>query len=243
MSTPLLRLENVSARFEDRQVIDNVSLSLYPHELTTIVGPNGSGKTTLLKIALGLLRPTMGTVTRAPLTRIGYMPQKLNLSRTLPMDVGSFLRLVAPKEKVHDTLHLVGAAGLSTRSLHVLSGGEMQRVLLASALLRDPDLLVLDEPLQGVDPKGQEALYGLLEELKKERKCAILLVSHDLYFVHKSSDFVLCLNGHVCCSGKPDAVREDPAYRALFGLALPQGLAPYTHNHDHAHDGPCQEKV
>ena len=243
MSAPLLSLDQVRVRLEGRLIIDTVSLSLYPNELTTIVGPNGSGKTTLLKVALGLLTPSSGSVTRAPDLRIGYMPQKLNVSRTLPMDVMSFLRLSAGEEKIQDVLRLVGGVSLPKRSLHVLSGGEMQRVLLANALLQDPALLVLDEPLQGVDPKGQEVLYGLLEEIKNTRKCAILLVSHDLYFVHKSSDFVLCLNGHVCCSGKPDDVRADPAYKALFGMALPQGLAPYTHHHDHTHDhgGACTD--
>lgn len=237
MKETLLSLSQVYVRLEDVTILENVDMTLHEGEMVTLVGPNGSGKTTLLKVALGLLPPTKGSLTRSERLRIGYMPQKLFLERSLPMDVLSFLTLTAKKDAALQALGDVAASSLAKRSLHVLSGGELQRVLLAKALLKNPNLLVLDEPLQGVDPTGQEALYQLLQSIKDQKKCTILLVSHDLYFVHRASDRVICLNHHVCCSGRPEDVRHDPKYRALFGYDLPEVLAPYAHHHDHHHDG------
>lgn len=237
MNQELLRLCQISVRLENTSILENVDMVLNAGEMVTLVGPNGSGKTTLLKVALGLIPTTKGTVTRSENLRIGYMPQKLFLERSLPINVLSFLTLTSKKDAALQALADVEASSLEKRSLHVLSGGELQRVLLANALLKNPNLLVLDEPLQGVDPKGQEALYQLLQSIKDQKKCAILLVSHDLYFVHRASDRVICLNHHVCCSGRPEDVRHDPKYRALFGYDLPEVLAPYAHHHDHHHDG------
>jgi zinc transport system ATP-binding protein len=237
MTQALLSLSHVHVRLEGLSILENVDMTLHAGEMVTLVGPNGSGKTTLLKVALGLVPPTTGQVTRAQNLRIGYMPQKLFLEKSLPMDVLSFLTLTAKKDEALQALCDVAASSLMKRSLHVLSGGELQRVLLAKALLKNPNLLVLDEPLQGVDPTGQEALYQLLQSIKEQKKCALLLVSHDLYFVHRASDRVICLNHHVCCSGRPEDVRHDPKYRALFGYDLPEVLAPYAHHHDHHHDG------
>ncbi len=236
MTNPLLELEQIHVRIAQQTILEDVSLRLHPQEMVTLIGPNGSGKTTLLKIALGLMTPTQGRVLKAPSLRLGYMPQKVVIERTLPLDVLSFLTLTVSSKKAQEVLERLHLTYLRNRSMHVLSGGETQRVLLARALLQDPHVLVLDEPLQGVDPKGQEALYEYLRRYKQETGCAILLVSHDLFFVHQSSDHVICLNKHVCCSGKPEEVKENPDYQALFTHTLPQGLAPYTHHHDHAHD-------
>ncbi len=235
MST-LLKLQNIFLSLEGTHILKNISLEVERKTFVTLIGPNGSGKTTLLRVCLGLLTPTKGTLTKVPDLKIGYMPQRLHLDKTLPLTVETFLRLASPRQKTQETLERVGAKSLLKSQVQSLSGGELQRVLLARALLRKPDFLVLDEPLQGVDVGGQAELYQLIDNYRKEMNCAVLLVSHDLYFVHKSSDHVICLNQHICCSGHPEDVQKNPAYRTLFGKPLPDNIAPYTHHHDHSHD-------
>jgi zinc transport system ATP-binding protein len=200
----------------------------------TLVGPNGAGKTTLLRILLGLQRPSAGSAWRRPGLRIGYLPQRLAIDETLPLTVRRLLALAGPagKERIDAALAEVGAKPLASMPVQALSGGELQRVLLARALLREPDLLVLDEPVQGVDVTGQGELYALIRHIRDRRGCGVLLVSHDLHLVMAASDEVVCLNRHVCCSGHPETVTRHPAYRALFGDAI----AVYAHHHDHVHD-------
>ncbi|MCB1549980.1 MAG: ATP-binding cassette domain-containing protein, partial [Hyphomicrobiaceae bacterium] len=207
-------------------------------------GPNGAGKTTLVRTILGLERPDAGTITRRPGLTVGYAPQRFDLDKTLPMTVERFLTLArkASAQEVAATLAEVGASHVAGRQIANLSGGEFQRVILARALIRRPDLLVLDEPVRGVDYLGEADLYTLIGRIRTERGLGVLLVSHDLHVVMAASDRVLCLNRHVCCSGVPDSVAQHPEYVRLFGRETARAFAVYTHHHDHAHDlsgAPC----
>lgn len=235
---PLIALRDVGLDFKQRTVLDQISLEIRKREILTIIGPNGAGKSCLLKLILGLHKPSRGEIRRASGLSIGYMPQKMVVDASLPLTVERFLRLAKPAEEaaIGRVLGRVGAAALRLAPVQGLSGGEFQRVLLARALLRQPDLLVLDEPAQGVDLQGQQTLYRLLAQLRDEQGFAILLVSHDLHFVMAQTDQVLCLNQHVCCSGTAEAVVKHPEYRSLFGNAGLEDIAVYTHHHDHHHD-------
>lgn len=237
-STLLLEARGIQVGFAGRQALRQADLSLSAGEILTLIGPNGAGKTTLIRVILGLLQPAAGTLWRRPGLRIGYMPQRLTLSEHLPLDVRRFLRLASPQdtgglERIADEL---GIRHLLPHPVQSLSGGEHQRVLLARALLRQPGLLVLDEPVQGVDVTGQAELYGLIARIRERWGCGVLMVSHDLHLVMAATDHVVCLNGHVCCQGNPDAVSRHPAYLELFGAPASARLAIYTHHHDHAHD-------
>ena len=237
MSEPLIRLQQVSVGFRQESVLENVQLTVNAGEIVTLIGPNGAGKTTLVRAVLGLLKPDSGSVWRKPRLRIGYMPQKLTVDPTLPLSVLRFLRLVPGVDR-HTALAAlaeVGAEQVIDSPLQNISGGELQRVLLARALLREPELLVLDEPVQGVDVAGQAELYRLITELRDRHGCGVLMVSHDLHLVMSTTDQVVCLNRHVCCSGHPEQVSGDPAFVELFGQDA-QNLAIYHHHHDHSHD-------
>lgn len=235
---PLAALEGIGVVFDGRTVLQDVSLEVGPGEIVTLIGPNGSGKTTLIRVLLGLLRPMTGSVRRRSGLTIGYVPQQVAVDPTLPLTVGRFLRLCAPRAKARGpkVLAEVGGEGLLDSPFQSLSGGELKRVLLAQALLREPDLLVLDEPSAGVDVTGQAELYALVQAIRSRRGCGVLLISHDLHLVMAATDRVICLNHHVCCTGHPEAVSRDPAYLALFGTQLRDTLAVYTHHHDHHHD-------
>ncbi|AXA64835.1 MULTISPECIES: zinc ABC transporter ATP-binding protein ZnuC [Pseudomonas] len=237
MSEALIRLQDVGVTFAGQAVLDQVSLTLDPGRIVTLIGPNGAGKTTLVRSVLGLLTPDRGSVWRRPRLRIGYMPQKLQVDATLPLSVLRFLRLVPGVNRTSALAALgeVGAEGVIDSPLQSISGGELQRVLLARALLRQPELLVLDEPVQGVDINGQSELYRLIGQLRERHGCGVLMVSHDLHLVMGATDQVICLNRHICCSGHPEQVSGDPAYQALFGQSA-RNLAVYHHHHDHAHD-------
>ena len=238
MAEPLIEVEGASLRLGGRTVLEHVDLAIAPGEIVTLIGPNGAGKTTLLRVVLGLTRPDAGRVTRRRDLRLGYVPQRFAVDPTLPMTVDRFLRLLDPGPRAarETALAEVGAPDLLHRGLDALSGGEFQRVLLAGALLGAPDLLVLDEPLQGVDVRGQAALFELIAGIRARHGCAVLMVSHDLHLVMRATDRVICLNAHVCCHGKPEAVGRDPAYAALFGAEAAHAFAVYRHAHDHAHD-------
>lgn len=229
----LIVLKGVSKAFADRNVLQDIDLNLGPGRIVTLIGPNGAGKTTLVKIVLGLLKPDTGRVICSDNLRVGYMPQKLHIDPTLPLRVDRFLRFAnADLSACQAALARVGVPHLLKQPVGGLSGGETQRMLLARALLRKPSLLVLDEPVQGVDVTGQEALYQLIGELRHELNCGILMVSHDLHLVMAATDEVICLNQHVCCHGTPEQVSVDPEFVALFGSKT----ALYTHQHDHEHD-------
>jgi zinc transport system ATP-binding protein len=203
----------------------------------TIIGPNGAGKSTLVKIALGLMKADSGTVYCRPDARIGYMPQKLSLNPLMPLSVERFLQMSRHAQvEIDSALAQTGIQHLRKRPLHDISGGETQRVLLSRALLSNPDLLVLDEPAQGVDITGQTELYELINELRDRLGCAVLMVSHDLHWVMAQTDTVICLNQHICCHGHPEHVSNDPAYLSLFGRRHAEAVALYQHDHDHQHD-------
>ncbi|PLX88528.1 MAG: zinc ABC transporter ATP-binding protein ZnuC [Desulfuromonas sp.] len=244
-SANILELEHVDLVRSQRFLLEQVSLQLQPGEILTIIGPNGAGKTTLIRVALGLLPATSGRVYRQAGITVGYMPQRLHIDPTFPLTVKRFLTMTGKPQqsRVLQSLEEVGAAHVLNSPLQTLSGGEMQRVLLAHALLREPHLLVLDEPVQGVDVHGQMELYKLIAGIRDQHRCAILMVSHDLHLVMAATDRVLCLNRHICCSGSPEAVTSDPAYLELFGPQAVGNLAIYTHDRDHRHNScaDCKE--
>jgi zinc transport system ATP-binding protein len=233
-------LAHVTASLGGQTVLADVSATIRHGRILTLIGPNGAGKTTLARVMLGLLRPDRGTVRRKAGLRIGYMPQRLHLDPIMPLTVGRFLGLGVSRPeggsgRCRAVLAEVGAPADAGRPMSALSGGELQRVLLARALLRDPELLVLDEPTQGVDVTGQAEFYRLIGGIRDARRCGVLLISHDLHLVMAATDHVVCLNQHVCCAGHPEAVTRDPAYLALFGDRVAAAFALYQHHHDHAH--------
>jgi zinc transport system ATP-binding protein len=234
----LTTLDKISVAFGNRRVLSDISLTLQPGKILTLLGPNGAGKSTLVRVVLGLVPPTSGTLTREPGLRIGYVPQKLHLDATMPLTVSRFMRLKpgVKRDDILPALKRVQAAHLLDQPMQKLSGGENQRVLLARALMNNPQLLVLDEPTQGVDVNGQLALYNLIDNLRCELGCAVLMVSHDLHLVMAKTDEVLCLNQHICCSGSPEVVSTHPEFIAMFGNRGAEQLAIYRHHHNHRHD-------
>ena len=233
----LIKAEQASLTLNNQPLLRNISLDLHQGDIVTVIGPNGGGKTTLLKMLIGEYRPDSGTVVRSPECRIGYMPQKLQIDNSLPLTVKRFLAMSGNRDDATTlwVLEEVGASRLLDAAVQNLSGGELQRVLLARALLRNPTLLVLDEPAQGVDLHGQQELYQLLRKIRDRHDCGILMVSHDLHFVMAGTDQVICLNQHVCCSGTAESVAKHPRYLELFGKDLAGDIAIYTHHHDHHH--------
>ena len=234
----LLSAEGISVSLAGAQVLSQVTFAMDAGEIVTILGPNGSGKSTLLRALLGIVPVTGGSVTRAPGLRLGYVPQRLAVDRSMPITVRRFLSLPrrVADPVAESALTRVGMAGLGPRQMADLSGGQFQRVLLARALLGSPQLLVLDEPTQGLDQQGEAAFYRLIAEVRADTGAGVLMVSHDLHVVMAASDRVICLNHHICCEGTPRVVSNAPEYRALFGLGTQGALALYQHSHDHSHD-------
>lgn len=234
----LVDLNNISVTLANKTILQNISLTLARGKILTLLGPNGAGKSTLVKLILGLIKPTSGKLTKFRSLNIGYVPQKIHLDPSLPITVIRFLKL-APKFKsahLNDVLEKLGIVSLIKQPMQSLSGGEMQRVLLARALLNQPDLLVLDEPTQGVDLNGQIELYALIEKIRDELACGVIMVSHDLHLVMAKTDHVLCLNTHICCSGSPENVAIHPEFIAMFGRSVAEKIAIYPHHHNHSHD-------
>lgn len=234
----LIELNEVSKSFGANEILKDVSFSVSRGEIVTLIGPNGAGKSTAMRIALSLLKADKGTITRAGNISIGYMPQNIAIDHSLPLSVIEFLKLRpgTGKKECLRVLSIVGASHVINNPIQTVSGGEMQRILLARAIIGKPDLLVLDEPVQGVDVIGQEAIYALISNLKSQFNCGILMISHDLHLVMSETDKVVCLNGHVCCSGAPEHVQNTPEYQALVGNTVGRGISFYKHNHDHTHD-------
>lgn len=234
----LLAATDISVHFGGAVALSKVDFQIELGEIVTVIGPNGSGKSTLLRALLGVVPITTGRITRQKGLVIGYMPQRLALDGRMPMTVQRFLSLPArqPHAAQATALARVGVPGVEAQQMETLSGGQFQRVLLARALLMRPQLLIMDEPTQGLDHPGTAAFYKLIEEVRTQTGCAILMVSHDLHVVMSASDRVICLNGHVCCQGTPTVVSNAPEYRALFGEGTGGALALYQHAHDHDHD-------
>lgn len=241
---PLVKLDGAGIFRNGRWLVRGVTCAVDPGEIVTLIGPNGSGKSTTAKMALGILPPDEGSAIRRQGLRIAYVPQSLAIDWTLPLSVDRFLRLTGPisKAEAATALAATGVGHLARAEVRTLSGGEFQRVLLARAIARKPDLLVLDEPVQGVDFTGEIALYDLIKSIRDRLNCGVLLISHDLHVVMAATDRVICLNGHVCCSGTPTAVASSAEYKALFGARAASTLAVYEHSHDHTHlpDGRVQ---
>lgn len=242
----LVSASNLSVQIGSREVLRQVDFNINRGEIVTVVGPNGSGKTTLLRAIIGALPAMSGQLSRAPGLKIGYVPQRLHIDATLPITVARFMDMprVACQSKRDAALHEAGVPDLSNRQMTALSGGQFQRVLLAHALIGEPDLLILDEATQGLDQPGSAAFYQQIEQVRRTLGCAVLMVSHELHVVMSASDRVICLNGHVCCHGTPEVVASAPEYRALFGTGTLGTLALYRHHHDHEHvHGPLLDKA
>ena len=241
----LVKLENVGVFQNNKWLVEDVSLEVEKGKIVTLIGPNGSGKTTTAKIALGIHKDIKGNVKKFT-DKIGYVPQKISIDWTLPIRVTDFMQLThnLNDSEIENALKLTGVKHLKNNDLRNLSGGEFQRVLIARAISKKPDLLVLDEPVQGVDFKGEISLYELIKEISEKVNCGILLISHDLHVVMSSTDYVVCLNGHVCCSGTPQAVANNNKYQELFGDRASTILSVYEHKHDHTHspDGTIKRK-
>ena len=240
ISPSLIELENISVRRDERDILRNVNFALQAKEIVTLIGPNGAGKSTLIKVLLGIMQPNAGKVTFAKKLKMAYVPQKFNPYSSLPLRVQDLLDLEAcasdlRKEIIQDT----GISKLQLSKVQQLSGGERQRVLLARALLRQPDILVLDEPMQGLDIKSEAELYEYVRSLPERYGCAVLMVSHDLQWVMQGTHRVVCLNKHICCSGLPESIQQHPEYQAIFGT---QRMF-YQHHHNHCghsdHVEPC----
>lgn len=233
----LIKLSAISVKLQEQEILTDIDFTFYSNQIVTVVGPNGAGKTTLLKTLLGLIKPTKGNVWRKTGLTIGYVPQKLQLNSSLPLTVTRFLKLLphVNTQQINQVMGEVGAPHILNRSMQTISGGELQRVLLARALLRKPELLVLDEPTQGIDINGQVELYQLISIVCKKYQCGVLMVSHDLNLVMANTDKVICLNKHICCSGHPAQVSNDPAFKELFG-DFANSFAVYHHHHDHQHN-------
>ena len=232
----LVKLKDVGLKRNDKWLVKGVSLVVEKGKIITLIGPNGSGKSTTAKIALGLHKNIEGEVQKLT-DKIGYVPQKISIDWTLPLRVKDFMLLTDDlnDKLIDEALTLTGVDHLKNKNLGNLSGGEFQRVLLARAISKKPELLVLDEPVQGVDFTGEIALYELIKKISQNLNCGILLISHDLHTVMSATDHVVCLNGHVCCSGSPLDVAKNKEYKALFGEQASQTLSIYEHKHDHVH--------
>jgi len=249
---PLIDLKGAGVYRDGRWLVRNVDLTIHRGEIVTLIGPNGAGKSTTAKMALHILKPDEGEIRHLKGLRIGYVPQKINIDRTMPLSVERLMTLAGPlpQAEIVRALDAVGITHLLKAEITNLSGGEFQRALMARALARKPDIMVLDEPVQGVDFSGEAALYELIAKLRDDTGCGVLLISHDLHLVMAATDRVICLNGHVCCSGTPSDVTASPEYLRLFGSRAagsfaagsfaggPLAVGPlalYEHHHDHTH--------
>lgn len=239
----LISAKNISYRIGERTILQDINFKLEAAQITTIIGPNGAGKSSLVNIVIGLNQNFDGEIRRKRGLSVGYMPQQSHINPLMPITVQRLMSLthLLPERDMKRALKKTGVPGLLNHQVDGLSGGELQRVMLARCLLGKPDLIVLDEPTAGVDITGEAQLYELIAQIREQTGCAVLMVSHDLHLVMSKTDQVLCLNQHLCCSGKPESVSRHPEYLALFGEQT-ESIAIYTHHHDHVHelDGNCE---
>ena len=234
----LIEVQNLNVAYGKNKVLKDVNLTLSKNEIVTIVGPNGSGKTTLFKAIIGSIPIRSGKVVIKQNLKIGYVPQVLNIDRSLPLTVGRFLKLAKNRNEQGflRAQQVLDSDDLLSSQISNLSAGQLQRVLLGHALMNEPDILLLDEATRGLDQPGSAAFYKKIEEIRDTTGCAILMISHDLHVVMSASNRVICLNGHVCCQGEPNSVASSPEYKALFGSKIDGTLALYQHDHNHSHD-------
>ena len=233
----LVKLENAGVYRSSKWLVRGISLEINQGQIVTLIGPNGSGKTTTAKMILNILNTDEGLVT-GNANKMAYVPQTINIDWTMPLRVIDFMKITSSlnNNQITESLIMTGVDKLLYNQIHSLSGGEFQRVLIARAIAKKPDLLVLDEPVQGVDFNGEIALYNLIKEISVNLNCGILLISHDMHFVMSTTDHVICLNGHICCSGSPSNVVKNPEYIKLFGEHNSETLSYYQHQHDHSHN-------
>ena len=233
----LVKLENAGVYRSSKWLVRGISLEINQGQIVTLIGPNGSGKTTTAKMILNILNTDEGLV-KGNANKMAYVPQKINIDWTMPLRVIDFMKITSSlnNTQITESLVMTGVDKLLYNQIHNLSGGEFQRVLIARAIAKKPDLLVLDEPVQGVDYNGEIALYNLIKKISVNLNCGILLISHDMHFVMSTTDHVICLNGHICCSGTPSSVVKNPEYIKLFGEHNSETLSYYQHHHDHSHD-------
>ena len=236
-NNPLVKLENAGVYKSSKWLVKGISFEVNKGQIVTLIGPNGSGKTTTAKMILNILNADEGLVT-SNTNKMAYVPQKINIDWTMPLRVIDFMKITSSinNAQITEALTLTGVEKLLYDEVHNLSGGEFQRVLIARAVAKKPELLVLDEPVQGVDFNGEIALYNLIKKISDKLNCGILLISHDMHFVMSATDHVICLNGHICCSGTPSSVVKNPAYIKLFGEHNAETLSYYQHHHDHSHN-------
>jgi zinc transport system ATP-binding protein len=233
----LIDISKLEVKYGSKKVLQNINLSLNANEIVTIVGPNGSGKTTLFKAIIGSVPLSKGKISIKPNLRIGYVPQQLKVDQTLPITVERFLKLATRNNNdIEKMIAFFGSENIFREQINSLSGGQMQRVLLARALVNKPEILLLDEATRGLDQPGIAAFYRKIENISKETNCAVLMISHDLHVVMRASDRVICVNGHICCQGTPENVATSPEYQTLFGSNIDGSFALYRHKHDHNHD-------
>ena len=233
----LIDISKLEVKYGSKKVLQNINLSLNANEIVTIVGPNGSGKTTLFKAIIGSVPLSKGKISIKPNLRIGYVPQQLKVDQTLPITVERFLKLATRNNNdIEKMIAFFGSENIFREQINSLSGGQMQRVLLARALVNKPEILLLDEATRGLDQPGIEAFYRKIENISKETNCAVLMISHDLHVVMRASDRVICVNGHICCQGTPENVATSTEYQTLFGSNIDGSFALYRHKHDHNHD-------
>ncbi len=237
----LAYLKEISLKINNRQILSDINLEIKQGEITTLIGPNGGGKTSIARILIGILKANSGTVFVSKNAKIGYMPQKITIEKTIPLRVIDFITLTScnwQKKKTEEIDKLSSKLGISnilTNSIHQISGGQLQKVLLISALINNPEILVLDEPTQYMDVSSQNDFYQIIEEIREQKKCAVLIISHDLHIVMQRTNQVICINQHICCKGTPESINQHPEYLSLFGNNKTDNIAIYSHRHDHKH--------
>lgn len=232
-STNLVEFINVSKSFGQKSLLSEISFAVKKYEITTLIGPNGAGKTTVARLMLGLDKATSGHIIIAPDLKIGYVPQKLDLSLDLPITAEKFFNLLAKNYNSDDYKNIKNFIDIDKYKYHEissLSGGEFQKLFLAATLLNNPDLIILDEPIQFLDVTSQQEFYRIINKIRREFKLTVFMISHDLFTVMKNSDQVICINGHICCSGKPNDVTQNKEF-----LSTLSSIGFYTHHHDHKH--------
>jgi zinc transport system ATP-binding protein len=232
--SPILEVKNLTVELHHHSILENLSFTISPGETVAVIGPNGAGKTVLFKALLGLI-PHSGQISWAPDTRIGYVPQRFSVEPDLPLNVSEFFRLKnVPKSRVKDALGCVGftdTASVLRQNLSYLSGGQLQRVLIAWAISDHPQVLLFDEPTTGVDISAEESIYNLLHRLGQQEHLTILIISHELQVVYRYATNVLCLNKSGLCFGPPHQTLTSQTLKQLFG----EDTGIYTHQHPHDH--------